>query len=63
MTEAAQLACSMNLKIKGVIHLEQQIRGHELLHQNEGRQIFELQAELANRYIPPDLLQTLADQI
>jgi hypothetical protein len=53
----------MNLKIKGVAHLEQQIRGYQLLHQNERRQISELQAELANRYIPPDPLQTPADQI
>jgi hypothetical protein len=53
----------MNLKIKGVVRLEQQIRDYELLHQNERRQISELQAELANRYIPPDLLPTPADQI
>jgi hypothetical protein len=63
MTKAARLARSMNLKIKGVVHLEQQIRGYELLHQNEHRQISELQAELANRYILPNLLQTPADQI
>jgi hypothetical protein len=63
MTEAARLACSMNLKIKGVVHLEQQIRGYQLLHQNERRQISELQAELANRYMLPDPLQIHADQI
>jgi hypothetical protein len=62
MTEAARLARPMNLKIKGVVHLEQQIRGYQLLHQNERWQISELQAGLANRYIPPDPLQTPADQ-
>jgi hypothetical protein len=56
MTEAARRARSTNLKIKGVAHLEQQIRAHQLLHQNERRQISELQAKLANRYIPPDPL-------
>jgi hypothetical protein len=44
MTEAARLGRSMNLKIKGVAHLEQQIRDHQPLHQNERRQISELQA-------------------
>jgi hypothetical protein len=63
MTEAARLARSMNLKIKGVAHLEQQIRGYQLLDQNECRQISELQAEFANRYIPLDPLQTPAGQI
>jgi hypothetical protein len=63
MTEAARIAHSVNLKIKGVAHLEQQIRGHQLLYQNERRQISEPQAELANRYIPPDPRQTPADQI
>jgi hypothetical protein len=63
MTEAARLARSMNLKIKGVVHREQQIQGYELLNQNERRQISELQAEPANRYILPDVLQSPADQI
>jgi hypothetical protein len=63
MTEAARLTRSTKLKIKGVAHLGQQIRGYQLLHQNERRQISELQAELANRDIAPDPLQTLADQI
>jgi hypothetical protein len=63
MTEAARLARLTNLKIKGVAHLEQQIRGYQLLHQNERRQISELQAEPANQYIPPDPLQTPANQI
>jgi hypothetical protein len=62
MTEAARLARLMNLKIKGVAHLEQQVRGYQLLHQHERRQISELQAQSANRYIPPDPLQTPADQ-
>jgi hypothetical protein len=53
----------MNLKINGVAHLEQQIRGYELLDQNERRQISELQAELANRYIPLDPGQVPAGQI
>jgi hypothetical protein len=63
MIEVARLARSVNLKIKGVGHLEQQMRGYQLLRQNERGQISELQAELANRYIPPDPLQTPADQI
>jgi hypothetical protein len=63
MTEAVRLALSMYLKIKDVAHLEQQIRGEQLLCQNKCRQISEIQAELANRYIPPDPLQTPAHQI
>jgi hypothetical protein len=63
VTEAVQLARPMNLKIKGVVQLKQQIRGYQLLHQNKRRQISGLQAELANRYIAPDPLQTAADQI
>jgi hypothetical protein len=42
MTDAVQLSRSVNLKIKGVAHLEQQIRGYQLFRQNERRQISEL---------------------
>jgi hypothetical protein len=63
MTEAARLGRSMNLKIKGVAHLGQQIRGYQVFHQNERRQTSELQAKLVNRYILSDPLQTPADQI
>jgi hypothetical protein len=39
MTEAARLARSRNLKIKEIAHLEQQVRGYQLVYQQEHERI------------------------
>jgi hypothetical protein len=48
MTEPARLARSRNFKIKENAHLEQQVRGYQLLVQKEGEYIQMLRMVLAH---------------
>jgi hypothetical protein len=63
MSEKARVIRFMKSKITGTRHLEQQVRGYQLLHQREHDEILALRTELAHQPARSNSFATAADRI
>jgi hypothetical protein len=62
MPEKARIVHFMKSKITRIRHLEQQVKGYQLLRQRESNEILTLRTELTHRSVRPDSFATAADQ-
>jgi hypothetical protein len=62
MSEKTKIAHFMKSKITGIRHLEQQVRGYQLLYQRERDEILALLTELSHRSARQDSFATAADR-